>query len=184
MTDSSWYFKRFLCIVVNTLDGAVEISIKKVAQFINFEAEAKLVELDDVKEDDVVSNFSESSFIDNQALDTDVDFYRQFANVENDIDNVLNEALQDIDQFDEISNLHDGSDNEIEINESENSEIDLTKFKETLFPRVDEQQQKIENQFCKGLLYALRFDKNGEKNVCTKQDFEKVINKDLMEQID
>ena len=184
MTDSSWYFKRFLYIVVNTLDGAVEISIKKVAQFINFEAEAKLVELDDVKEDDVVSNFSESSFIDNQALDTDVDFYRQFANVENDIDNVLNEALQDIDQFDEISNLHDGSDNEIEINESENSEIDLTKFKETLFPRVDEQQQKIENQFCKGLLYALRFDKNGETNVCTKQDFEKVINKDLMEQID
>ena len=117
MTDSSWYFKRFLYIVVNTLDGAVEISIKKVAQFINFEAEAKLVELDDVKEDDVVSNFSESSFIDNQALDTDVDFYRQFANVENDIDNVLNEALQDIDQFDEISNLHDGSDNKIEIDE-------------------------------------------------------------------
>ena len=44
--------------------------------------------------------------------------------------------------------------------------------------------KKIENQFCRAVLYALRFDKNGEKNVCTKQDFEKVINKDLMEQID
>ena len=103
-----------------------------------------------------------------QAVDADLDFYRRFANVENDIDNVLNEvgneALQDIDQFDEISNLHDGSDNEIEIGEFENYEIDLTKFKETLFPRVDEQQQqKIENQLCKEVLYALRFDKNGEK---------------------
>ena len=147
-----------------------------------------MVELDDSKEDDEVSNFSESSFIDDQAGVTDFDFYRQFANVENDIDNILNEArngaLQDIDQFDEISNLHDGSENEIEIDEFQNSEIDLTKFKETLFPRVDEQQQKIENQFCRALLYALRFDNNGGKNVCTKQDFEKVINKDLMEQID
>ena len=147
-----------------------------------------MVELDDGKEDDEVSNFSESFFVDDQAVVTDVDFYRQFANAENDIDNILNEArneaLQDIDQFDEISNLHDGSDNETEMDDFGNSEIDLTKFKETLFPRVDEQQQKIENQFCKGLLYALRFDKNGEKNVCTKQDFEKVINKDLMEQID
>ena len=159
-----------------------------MTQFINFEAEAELVELDHGKEDDEVSNFSESSFIDDQAVVTDAEFYRQFANVENDIDNVINEArygaLQDIDQFDEISNIHDGSDNEIEIDEYENSEIDLTKFKETLFPRVDEQQQKIENQFCRPVLYALRFDKNGGKNVCTKQDFEKVINKNLMEQID
>ena len=117
-----------------------------MAQFINFESEAELVELDDGKEDDEVSNFSESSFIDDQAVVTDVDFYRQFVNAENDIDDILNEArdeaLQDTDQFDEISNLHDGSDNEIEINEFENSEIDLTKFKETFFPRVDEQQQK------------------------------------------
>ena len=44
--------------------------------------------------------------------------------------------------------------------------------------------KKIENQFRRVVLYALRFDKNGEKNVCTKQDFEKVIHKDLMEQID
>ena len=159
-----------------------------MAQFINFEAEAELVELDDSKEDDEVSNFSESSFIDDQDVDTDVDFYRQFANVENDIESVLNETsnevLQDIDQFDEISNLNDGSDNETEIDEFEDSEIDLTKFKETLFPRVDEHQQKIENQFCKALLYALRFDKNVEKTGCSKQDFEKVINKDLIEQID
>ena len=47
----------------------------KMAQFINFEAEAEVVELDDGKEDDEVSNFSESSFIDDQAVENDVDFY-------------------------------------------------------------------------------------------------------------
>ena len=131
-----------------------------MARFVNFEAEAELVELDDGKDVDAVSNFSESSSIDDQAVDTDVDFYRQFPNVENDVDNVLNEArheeLQDNDQFDEILNLQDGSDNEIEIDEFENSETDLTNFKETLFPRVDEQQQqKVENPFYKAVLYTL-----------------------------
>ena len=89
----------------------------EMTQFINFEAEPELVELDDGKEDHKVSNISESSFIDDQSVATDIDFYRQFANVENDINQVLNEthneALQDIDQFDEVSNLCDGSDREL-----------------------------------------------------------------------
>ena len=126
-----------------------------MAQSINFEAEAEVVEVDDSEEDDEVSNFSESSFIDDQAVENDVDFYRQFANVKND-NNVLNEPhnepLQDIEQFDEISNLDDGSDNEIEIDKFENCEIDLNKFKETPFPKVEEEKQKIENQFCKAIL--------------------------------
>ena len=63
-----------------------------MAQFINFEAEVELVELDDSKEDDEVSNFSESSFIDDQAVVTDINFYKQFVNAENDIDDILNEA--------------------------------------------------------------------------------------------
>ena len=56
-----------------------------MAQFINFEAETEVIELDDGKEDDEVSNFSESSFIDDQAVENDIDFSRQFANVKNDI---------------------------------------------------------------------------------------------------
>ena len=159
-----------------------------MADFINFEAEAKVVEVEDGKEDDEVSNISEDSFIDDQEVGADVNFYRQFANVENDLDQVLteahNEALEDIEQFDEISNLCDGSDSEIQIDEFQSSEIDITKFKETLFPRVDEAQEKVENQFCKAILYALRFDKNGTKDVCSKEDFEKVIDKNLIEQID
>ena len=131
-----------------------------------------MIELDDGKEDDEVSNFSESSFIDDQAVENDADFYRQFANAENDINNVLNEAhneaLQDIEQFDEISNLDDGSDDEIEIDQFQSCEIDLNQFKETLFPKVEEEKQKIENQFSKAILCALRYEKNGEKSICTK----------------
>ena len=159
-----------------------------MADFINFEAEAEVVEVEDGKEHDEVSNISEDSFIDDQEVGADINFYRQFANVENDLDQVLteahNEALEDIEQFDEISNLCDGSDSEIQIDEFQSSEIDITKFKETLFPRVDEAQEKVENQFCKAILYALRFDKNGAKDVCSKKDFEKVIDKNLNEQID
>ena len=33
-------------------------------------------------------------------------------------------------------------------------------------------------------MYALRFDKNGTKDVCSKEYFEKVIDKNLIEQID
>ena len=71
-----------------------------------------------------------------------------------------NEALEDIEQFDEISNLCDGSDSEIQsfkVDEFQSSEIDITKFKETLFPRVDKAQEKVENQFCKAILRAKRY---------------------------
>ena len=83
-------------------------------------------------------------------------FIDKFANVENDLDQVLteahNEALEDIEQFDEISNLCDGSDSEIQIDEFQSSEIGITKIKETLFPRVDEAQEKLKikvKQYCK-----------------------------------
>ena len=113
-----------------------------MAEFINFEAEAKVMEV----EDDEVSNISEGSFIDDQEVGTDVNFYRHFANVENDLHQVLteahNKALEDIEQFDEISNLCDGTDSEIQIDEFENSEIYITKFEDTLFLRVDEAQDK------------------------------------------
>ena len=69
----------------------------------------------------------------------------------------------------------DGSDYEAKIVDFKESEIDLTKFKETLFPRVEN-----ENQFYKATLYAIKFDKNNCKNVCTRQDFEKFIDKNSL----
>ena len=71
MSGSSWYFKRFLCLAVKILDGEVEISVEQMAEFINFEAEAEVVEVEDGKEDDEVSSISEGSFIDDHEVGTD-----------------------------------------------------------------------------------------------------------------
>ena len=84
-----------------------------MADYINFEAEAEIelaqIELDEVS--DFSDNASENSFIDDndQNVNTDVNFYRGFTNVENDIKQVLKESyeesLEDLENFDEISNL-------------------------------------------------------------------------------
>ena len=70
-----------------------------MAEYYNFEAEAEHIEKDEVS--NLSDNESENSFIDDQDQDTDVNFYRGFTNVENDINQVLqdsyNENLKDID---------------------------------------------------------------------------------------
>ena len=52
------------------------------------------------------------------------------------------QALADIDQFDKLSNLCDCFDDESLIDEFKESEVDFKKFEETLFPRVDDDEQK------------------------------------------
>ena len=91
-SGSSWYFKRFVYLAVKILDGEVEMSVLQVAQFINFEAETEVVEVEDGKEGDEISNISEDSLIDDQEVGADVNIYEQFANVKNDLDQVLSEA--------------------------------------------------------------------------------------------
>ena len=71
-------------------------------------------------------------------------------------------------------------DYELEIDDFKESNADIEKFEETLFPKVEEIHQKIENQFCKVILYAILHDKNNLKQICTKQDFEKIIDKNLL----
>ena len=77
-------------------------------------------------------------------------------NIENDLDQVLSdiqqEALQDIEQFDENSNLNDGSNDEMEIDDFAKSKIDIEKFNKTLFPKEIENK----NEFCQVILYAIR----------------------------
>ena len=96
-----------------------------MTDFINFE-----LEIDDeinISDDDetIDDNVSEKSFISDVEINDSRSFYRQFANVENDLDQVLsdirNEALLDIDQFDKISNLNNESENEMEIDEFKGS---------------------------------------------------------------
>ena len=52
------------------------------------------------------------------------------------------QALVDKDQFNELSNLCDGSDDESVIDEFQESEVDFKRFVETLFPRVGDDEQK------------------------------------------
>ena len=78
-----------------------------MADFINFEAEIDAES--DFSDDDEIIDDNASDFInDDNEINESRDFYRQFANVENNLEQVLadarNEALQDIEQFDEISN--------------------------------------------------------------------------------
>ena len=159
--------------------------------YINFEDEADFVE--DINEDigDEVSDFfdieSENSFIDDQDVNTDANFYRHFANVENDTEQVLkdsyDEGLEDIENFEEISNLCQGSEDESEIDNFMNFEVDIETFKETLFPRVDVEDQKVHNQFSCAILYALRFDKTEFKDKCNKQEFEKSIDQSIIQKL-
>ena len=77
-----------------------------MSEYIDFEADAEFIDADSGKEDDEVSFVSESSFIGDQEIGNDVDFYRQyqFTNVKSNIDQVLaetrEEALADIEHFD------------------------------------------------------------------------------------
>ena len=52
-----------------------------------------------------------------------------------------------------------------------------------LFPRVDVDHEKVNNQFCNAILYVLRFDKTGLKDMCNKEEFEKAIDKSLAEEL-
>ena len=114
---------------------------RKWQNYINFEAEADFVEDSNEDVGDEVSDFydieSENSFIDDQDVNTDANFQRHFANVENDIEQVLkdsyDEGLEDIENFDEVSNLCEGSEDESEIDNFKNFEVDIEKFKEIHF---------------------------------------------------
>ena len=117
-----------------------------MSDFINFEAD---IDEDVGKDkDNEVSDISEieSDFIDDQEVNTDINLYRQFDNAENDIEQILretyNEAIEDIENFDEISNLYDGSEDEIEIDDFKNFELNIKKFNESLFLRVDIENEK------------------------------------------
>ena len=167
-----------------------------MAAFINFEAEIDAEQNISDNDELINDNASKSSFINDDVINESRYFYRQFANVENDLEQVLvaarNEALQDIEQFDKISNLNDESEIEMEVDDFKDSEVYLNKFNKTLFPRdtndlpiwrsrdVENQNQ---NQFCKVLLLALKFKINGTKNTCDNDEFEQILGKDLFEEI-
>ena len=157
-----------------------------MAEFINFEAE--IDPESDISEDDEIidDNASNKSIINDSEINESRDFYRQFANVENDLEQVLadarNEALQDIEQFDEISNLNDEYECEMEVDDFKGSQGCLEKFQKMLFSK-NEDNIEGQDQLCHVILLALKFKINGSKNTCASDELEKIVGKDLFEEI-
>ena len=155
-----------------------------MSEYINFEAEAEFIKGEEVSG---FSDVSENLFIDDTDQNTDVNFYRGFTNVENDIKQVLQEtneeSLKDLDNFDEISNLCYGSEEDLEIDDFKNSEVDIKKFEDTLFPKVDKESQKVHNQICYTILYASKFDKNKSTDEYNVTEFRNIIDCDLIEKL-
>ena len=73
-------------------------------------------------------------------------------------------VLEDIENFDEISNLCETSEEEFEIDDFENAKEKIENFSETLFPETN--NKNIENnRLITLLLLAIRFHKAGKTNV-------------------
>ena len=78
----------------------------KMADFINFEVDVE----GNSDDNDKVSNISDSdslkSFIDNEEVNTGVNFYRHFNNIETNIEQTVkdeyNNALHDVENFEEF----------------------------------------------------------------------------------
>ena len=144
-----------------------------MTDFINFEADVE----DNFEHDDEVSNIPDSdslkSFVGNEEVDTDVNFYRHFNNIEIDIDqtlrNAYDKAVDDVDKFDEISNLCESSEEKFDIDDFKNSEEKIKDFHENLFPKTNNDQEKEHNQFIRAILYAIRSDKINKKEICEKK---------------
>ena len=148
-----------------------------MAHFINFEAEID-GDSDLSDDDDEIIDDNASDFInEDNEINESRDFYRQFTN---DLEQVLadarNDALQDMEQFDEISNLNDKNECEMEVDDFQELENCLEKFKKTLFPKNEGQ-----NQLCHVILLALKYKINGNKNA--SDELEKIVGEDLFKEI-
>ena len=67
----------------------------------------------------------------------------------------------------------------MEVDDFTGSQDDAEKFNKTLYPNESESQ----NQFCQVILLALKFKISVTKNTCNIEDFEKVIDKNLIKEI-
>ena len=118
----------------------------------------------------------------------DNNFFRHFANVETDIEQTLqaeyNRGLEEIENFDEISNLCECSEDEAEIDEFENAAEKVKYFNETLLPKTKLEEETERNSFIKIILFALRYDKENKMDICDKNEFKKLIDENFFDQLD
>ena len=139
-----------------------------MAQFIDFVVGVE----EDIKEDDEVSDDSDldslSSFIDNEETDNEVNFYRTFNNVETGIEETLKaeyeKGLEDIGNFDDISNLCESSEDEAEIDNFDTSAEKVKIFVKVcyrnLIPMRKDSKKKIKQIFMIKMNLKKSFMKN------------------------
>ena len=128
------------------------------------------------------------SFIDNEENNDDINFYRTFNNVEVNIDEILKneyeEGSKDIDNFDEISNLRESSEEETEIDDFKNSEEKVKKFSQSLLSKSNENEEDEHNSFIRAILYPIRYEKENKTNICDKNEFKDIIEEELINELD
>ena len=127
-----------------------------MAQFIDFEVEVSDTEKVEDDEDEVCSNNSLNSFInDSTSCDdektNEESFYRKFDNMETSVDEILKQeydqsilGMSDID----LSNLCETSEEEGEIDEFKESEKRVDKFTETFFSNFEKQSKRYFTNRC------------------------------------
>ena len=132
-----------------------------MANFISFEA--KVDSESDLSDNDEEIDENLNNFIiaDKNVTQDSREFYRQFDNVENDLDEVLqqvhNEALKDLEEFDELSNL-DEDEVEMEVDDFPSFKTQIAKFEKTLKPETN-------NQICNVIIKDLSYKMKGEQNL-------------------
>ena len=162
-----------------------------MAEFINFE-----VSVADDKEDKKVSDNCDldsdvdsiSSLIDDEEQGNDIDFYHNFNNVETDTEQTLkneyDEGINDLQDFDEISNLCQSSEDEGEIDNFEKVSEKIKAFTESLLSNIESENGTEQSNFIRVILYALRFDKTNKKDICNKNELKTVIDEKFIDQLD
>ena len=138
--------------------------------FVDFEA----VAASDNKgsEDEVSDVDSLKSFIDDKTeVKEDRTYYRNFENVTKLVNETLaeefDESMWEIENFDEISNFSESSEEEGQIDEFKDVEKRIEKFEETLHSIAADGEEKTVNSLVYAILFELSFDVSEKLDVCT-----------------
>ena len=140
--------------------------------FIDFEA--TVASDNEVGSEDEVSDvdFLKSFIDDKTEVEKDRTHYSKFENAAKSVDETLaeefNKSMHEIENFDEISNFCESSEEEGEINKFKDVEKRIEKFEETLYPSAAAiSEERTSNSFVYAMLFALRFDVSEKLDVCS-----------------
>ena len=157
-----------------------------MAQFTDFEVEISDTEKEKDDEDEVCSDNSLNSFINDSSSDSDKktneeSFYRKFDNMGTSVDDILKQkyeqSVQDIDEID-ISNLCESSEEENETDQLKDSAKRVEKFIETLYPICNAQNNN--NNLTNTILLNIRYLLENTTDLCGEDDLKWCFNNNFL----